>query len=437
MTFDIRNTNYKKISSNIYNEHKNNNCLKLSNDFEFDNKDKNISRNVVVIGSGRCGKTKGFIAPNIEEGMDSFVVVDRDNELRKNFKSNGQYNDVFYLDPINKEGKHNPFCYLETKEDVENFTRALHRLVVRSYFEAKDPVRDKLELDILTAYVKFIAYGYGYNSLICGSKIYPKSFRGLKNLVMSGDIQKYTQRAKNIVGVLPSSFRVFENDLEQDENSEINRELRAAMTSVSINLGTFLTDTLLDMTDDCSFDMKKFLDIEKENRVGLFVNTNLEKNKFATLVVWHIADKLRRLKDENGDKVTSKSTVNFYLDNFGDIPKLPNSTILFEGSKLSNYNFILCFKHFTELEIRYGDKLPKVLDTCQFLMAYPFNPDTKTCNFIKEQVLEYGNSSDVDELLDCFTSDKVKGKVLIVSRKGPAFIDTALHSKDYVECDQY
>lgn len=430
MTFDIRNTKYKEISSDIYNKEQLNNGIKLSNTFMFDNKDDSISRNVVVIGNAGCGKTRGLIEPNIEEGLDSFVVIDRDNELKNNFKSNNQYDEIFYLDPICGKGKHNPFCYLENKEDVENFTKALHRLVVRNHFGLKDPHRDKLELNILTAYVKFIAYGYGYNPLICDNKIYPRSFRGLKDLVMSGNIKEYSRKAKEVIGKLPSSFKVFEESI--DENEDILREKQAGMTNVSITLGTFFTDTLLDMTDDCSFDMNKFLDTNKENKVGLFINTNeSHKNKFATLVVWHISDKLRRLKDENGNKIVAKTTVNFYLDNFGSIPKLPNATKLFEDSKDSNYNFILCFQHFTELEIRYGDRLQDVLDTCQFLMAYPFNPDTKTCDFVKEKIVKYGNSNDVNELLNYFTNDILKGKVVIVSRKGPAFIDKALHSKDY------
>lgn len=434
MVFNIRNSKYKEISSDIYNKNKTSNTIKLSKDFAFDNKDKTISRNVVVMGNCGCGKTRGFIEPNIEEGLDSFVVIDRDNELKSNFKDNGQYNNIFYLDPINGEGKHNPFCYLKTKEDVENFTKALHRLVVRSHFEVKDVKRDKLELDILTAYVKFIAYGYGYNPLICGGKVYPRSFRGLKDLVMTGDIKEYTSKAKKIVEKFPSVFKIFENHIV--ENEEEKRETQAAITNVSLNLGNFLTEDLLNMTDDCSFDMNEFLNTNKENRVGLFINTSAsKKNQFATLVIWHIADKLRCLKNENGEKSVAKTTVNFYLDNFGSIPKLPNATKLFSSSKNSNYNFILCFNHFTELEIRYGDKLQSVLETCQFLMAYPFNPDTKTCDFIKEQVLKYGNNDDVDSLLKYFTSDGVKGKVLIVSRKGPSFVDAALHSKDYVcEC---
>lgn len=442
MTFDIRNTQYKKISSDIYNR-SNNYGIRLSESFSFDNKDTkcfesetskdtSISRNVVVIGDYGCGKTKGFIGPNLEDGTDSFVVIDRDNELKDNFKNNGQYDDIFYLDPINGEGKHNPFCYLKTKEDVESFTRALHRLVVRSHFEVKDPHRDKLELDILTAYVKFIVYGYGYNPLICGSKIYPRSFRGLKDLVDFGKIKEYTKKAKNVIGKLPSSFKVFEDAVS--ENEEIEREKQAAITNVSLNISNFLTNTLLEMTDSCSFDMNVFLNTNNDKKVGLFLNTSANrKNKFATLVIWHIADKLRCLKNENGEKMVAKSTVNFYLDNFGNIPKLPNSTKLFEGSKDSNYNFILCFQNFTELEIRYGDKLQTVLDTCQLLMAYPFNPDTKTCDFIKEQVLEYGHSEDIDEMIDYFTSDRAKGKVIVVSRKGPAFVDKALHSKGYVE----
>lgn len=432
MAFNIKNTKYKEISSKIYDEKGVSDGIWLSKSFKFDNKDTRYSRNVVVMGESGCGKTQGFIKANIEEGVDSFVVIDKDNELRKSFQCRGQYESVDYIDPVLGEGKHNPFCYLDSKEDVESFTRTLHRLVVRSRFEVKDPVRDKLELNILTAYVKFIAYGYGYNPLICGDKIYPKSFRGLKDLVMSDCMGEYTKKARSVVGKLPSSFKVFDEPLVVCE--DIEKEKRAAITNVSINLGNFLTNSILGMTDDCSFDMGKFWETKKESRVGLFINTSEgSKNQLATLIVWQIAEKLRSLKGDGGGKEVATTTTNFYLDNFGSIPKLPNATRLFEDSKDSNYNFVLCFNHFTEFEIRYGDKIGDVLSTCQFLLAYPFNPDTKTSEFVGEQVRK--SNDNVDELMEYFMSDIAMGKVMVVSRKGPAFVDKALHSKDYVcEC---
>ena len=435
MNISIKNKKRREFALETYQKRKDGHLIYLSNGFAFDSKDTEYCRNVMVMGAHKSGKTRGFVAYNLENGMDSFVVLDKQNNLRKDFVNKGQYEAIFYLDPIHGEGTHNPFCYLENQEDVANFARALHRLVVRSHTDAsKHEYWDNLELQILTAYVKFIAYGYGFNPAICENVFYSKNFRGLKNLVLSGNMVHYVKQAKLVLGEVPACFRVFEEGYDYSGKCiGLGENVQAAITTISIKLGNFLTDKLLDMTDSCSFPMNKFLDTNEEHRYGLFINTDeTSTNAFSTLVLWHLANKMKNLINEQGRKMTVKSTVNFYLDNLANIPKLPGATQLFVASRTSNYNFILCFHNFTELECKYGDKTEAVASTCKFILAYPFHQETVTAQFVKEKVNEGNTLENTEELISYFCSfEDDKQKVFVSTGDTPSFIDETLHDSYY------
>ena len=417
MNIGIKNTSNR---NNAVQKHKAQDILhsiKLSKHFNIPSENENFSSNCIVIGSAGCGKTKGFVIPNLLEGEDSFVVLDLKHEILNSFQS--PETKTYVLDLKTQNGGYNPFDYIENKEDAARFSECLYQLVVnREFVDGAEESFKETEKKILTAYIKFIAYGYGYNPIICGKEVYEKNPRGLYKLAMSGKIKEYAEKAKQIIGKLPSCFHVL-----FDENEKIINNI---VSKLSIEIASFLTEEVLNLTDKSSFHLSELYN-EKE-RTGLFIELDdyVKENSFATLVIWQIADRMKAMK-EHGE--FAKYVVNFYLDNFEMIPRLPGARELFASARNSRYNFILCFRTLTGFASRYMENAEEVLATCSYLVFYPETCDEKTMEFVeayKKSSLE--SVENIEEINSIFKN----GRVMISAPGFPVFVDTALHEKGYI-----
>ena len=132
MNIGIKNTSNR---NNAVQKHKAQDILhsiRLSKHFNIPSENENFSSNCIVIGSAGCGKTKGFVIPNLLEGEDSFVVLDLKHEILNLFQS--PETKTYVLDLKTQNGGYNPFDYIENKEDAARFSECLYQLVVNREF---------------------------------------------------------------------------------------------------------------------------------------------------------------------------------------------------------------------------------------------------------------------------------------------------------------
>jgi type IV secretory pathway TraG/TraD family ATPase VirD4 len=210
------------------------------------------------------------------------------------------------------------------------------------------------------------------------------------------------------------------------------KTMTSLISMLAMNLGVFVTEEVQVLTEKSSFHLNELYN--KEKRVGLFIELegDMKENSFATMVIWQIADKMKNMK-EQGE--VAKYVVNFYLDNFDMIPRLPDAEQLFVGSRTSMYNFILCLQDLTNLANKYFDRTPFILMNSPFYVFYPNSMDEKTVEFVEEYAKNSveGVSEEVVDYLKEVYSIFRSGYVMIATPKFPIFVDTALHEDGYVE----
>lgn len=91
--------------------------------------------NTIVVGGSGSGKTRFYAKPNLMQGNTSFVVTDPKGELLRSCGSllaeRGYHIKVLDLLHMNRSHCYNPFCYLQTENDVQQLVTNLFKATTK------------------------------------------------------------------------------------------------------------------------------------------------------------------------------------------------------------------------------------------------------------------------------------------------------------------
>ena len=116
---------------------------------DYDTKETLLNNNLVVIGGSGSGKTAGFIAPNILQFHDSFVITDPKgdtvNDFAETLKSAGKRVRVINLNEMEKSHRYNPFKYIRSADDITRLITNFIANTTPAGATPSDPFWDKAE----------------------------------------------------------------------------------------------------------------------------------------------------------------------------------------------------------------------------------------------------------------------------------------------------
>lgn len=170
-----------------------------------------LNNNVLVVGASGCGKSTGFVEPNLVTAKGSYVISDPKGTLFQKYA--GYLQDKGYrilkIDFQNPENSMhwNPMTEIKTTQDIMKIANSLvyDKIVTSSNF---DPYWDKMSLIFICAIIGYM-YETGYK---------PYNFSGILQLVREGE------RKEEIINRVRNSraselFKRFQKLHEMNPNS--------------------------------------------------------------------------------------------------------------------------------------------------------------------------------------------------------------------------
>ncbi len=140
----------------------NNKILTQNVSIGYDAKLHRRNFNTLVVGGSGAGKTRFYAKPNIMQANTSFVVLDPKGEILRDTGGLLKAKDyeVRVLDLINMErsDRYNPFCYLQSDNDVQRLVTNLFKATTPKGSQSNDPFWDTAASMLLMSLVFYLHY---------------------------------------------------------------------------------------------------------------------------------------------------------------------------------------------------------------------------------------------------------------------------------------
>ncbi|MDE6519326.1 MAG: type IV secretory system conjugative DNA transfer family protein [Ruminococcus sp.] len=146
----------------------------------LDDRITRLNNNVLVVGASGCGKSTGFVEPNLVTAKGSYVISDPKGTLYRKYANylHSKGYDVLKIDFQNPENsmRWNPLTEIQSTQDIMKIANSLvYDKVVNSY--NFDPFWDRMTLIFICAIIGYM-YETGYK---------PYNFSSILQLVREGE----------------------------------------------------------------------------------------------------------------------------------------------------------------------------------------------------------------------------------------------------------
>lgn len=126
--------------------------------YSLDDFETKLSNNILVLGSTGCGKTRGFVKPNLLQAYGSYIISDPKGNLYYEFKDylKKQGYDVYLLDfkKPSRSSHYNPLEYIKTEEDIKKVAKII--IECNEQASSKDPYWAKAGTNYIAAAIALV-----------------------------------------------------------------------------------------------------------------------------------------------------------------------------------------------------------------------------------------------------------------------------------------
>jgi len=327
----------------------------------------NLNRNkhVIVYGGSGSGKTFGFVKPNLYQLHSSYVLTDPKGTLvpeTGHLFEVADYN-IYILDTIDLAHSmhYNPFAYIREPKDILTFANTLYtNLKPPDAGTPPDPFFDTAALLWLQAIIGLIYYE---------APVREQNINTLLFFLESDEVKEDDEDYKNGVDLL------FE-DLEKKsprhfavkQRKKYKKAAGKTAKSILISLGAYLAPfdipevAELVKTDDLHFDT--YGDEGKKSILYVIISdTDQTYNFIPALLFTQMFNVLCYKADkEYGGKL--KTPVQFILDEFANIGKIPGFKILISTIRSRAMSVIMMLQTKSQLKDNYKEAAETIIGNC-------------------------------------------------------------------------
>lgn len=279
---------------------------KLQTNTESDSK----GRIIIAIGEAGSGKTFQIVRPNML-GFHSLIVTDYYGELQKDteesLKKAGCRVQKFSFDDRENSYRYNPFCFVNTKKDVEELASGI---LDNLYILGVDEIEDEKVRAAGQAFLcMMIAYTIECTNL--EMQTFAKMFEAV---CMVRENMETLERLPKVR--FPRNSTIWYDSFLKEFQSLSEDEKRMACECVHTCLMKFLSEPIKELTAENTIDFQMF----KKGKTVLFLPFAFFEPEFRVLLGIFCAQALKYFAEE---EKKAEVPVMFVLDDFWQLGEIP------------------------------------------------------------------------------------------------------------------
>ncbi len=327
----------------------------------------NLNRNkhVVVYGVSGSGKTYGFVKPNLYQLHSSFVLTDPKGTLLPEtgnlFDKKGYR--IYVLDTIDMKNSmhYNPFAYIKVPKDILTLANVLYaNLKPPDAGTPPDPFFDQAALLWLQATIGYLWYE---------APMEEQNIPTLLEILEADDVREDDETYENAVDMLfaelekknPRHFAV-------KQRKKYKKAAGKTAKSILISVGSYLSPfDIPDVEELVSYDELHFDtygDADQKSILYVIISdTDTTYNFIPAILFTQMFNVLCYKADmEMGGKL--KTPVQFILDEFANIGKIPGFKILIATIRSRLMSVVMMLQTQSQLKDNYKDAAETITGNC-------------------------------------------------------------------------
>lgn len=327
----------------------------------------NLNRNkhVVVYGGSGSGKTYGFVKPNLYQCHSSYVLTDPKGTLLPEtgnlFEKMG-YN-IYVLDTVDMKNSmhYNPFSYIKRPKDILTLSNVLYaNLKPPDAGTPPDPFFDQAALLWLQATIGYLWYEAPPEE---------QNIPTLLEILEADDVREDDETYENAVDMLfaelekknPRHFAV-------KQRKKYKKAAGKTAKSILISVGSYLSPfDIPDVAELVAYDELKFDTYgdagQKSILYVIISDTDTTYNFIPAILFTQMFNVLCYKADkEMGGKL--KTPVQFILDEFANIGKIPGFKILIATIRSRLMSVIMMLQTQSQLKDNYKEAAETITGNC-------------------------------------------------------------------------
>lgn len=379
-----------------------------------------MATHVFGIGSTRSGKSRRIIMNSVNIlslAGESIVATDPKGELfnmnKVDLENKGYEIIKINLRDANDSNQWNPLENIRVKWTEGDYDEAVR--MANSIAEiiappsSGDPIWRNGEISILKASILFVV------KMAKKEEVHLASVFNLLSL--------YGKPIETEKGIQPPRLMVeLENlDKTDDENRIIINSFGVALTAPMHMRASFIASALTDLQVFADLGISK-LTCESDhdlNKIGnvktaVFIIIPDEDKARYKLATMYISETYKALSDEaykNGGKLPVR--VNYILDEFGNLPRIPNFETLMTVSAGKNIRFNIFVQSTTQVSALYGkDNMSTITGNCM-VWIYLITKDLPTAELLSKMMGDYTTKTTSSKIGEKSGVEEDSGKSLI------------------------
>lgn len=325
----------------------------------------NRNKHVVVYGGSGSGKTYGFVKPNLYQLHSSYVLTDPKGTLLPEtgtlFAKKGYH--IYVLDTIDMKSSmhYNPFAYIKEPKDILTLANVLYaNLKPPDAGTPPDPFFDQAALLWLQATIGYLWYEAPPDE---------QNIPTLLEILEADDVREDDETYENAVDMLfaelekkdPRHFAV-------KQRKKYKKAAGKTAKSILISVGSYLSPfDIPEVAELVSYDELKFDTYGDEGQKSILYviisDTDTTYNFIPAILFTQMFNVLCYKADkEMGGKL--KTPVQFILDEFANIGKIPGFKILIATIRSRMMSVIMMLQTQSQLKDNYKDAAETITGNC-------------------------------------------------------------------------
>ena len=355
--------------------------------------------NVLVVGGSGAGKTRFYCKPNLYQANTSYVVLDPKGELTRDagalLESMGY--EVRILDLIHMEKSHcyNPFCYLESDNDVQRLVTNLFKATTPKNSASNDPFWDTAAQMLLMALVLYVHHEAPPEE---------QNFSMVVELLAAGEVKENNDSYQSPLDVLFYQLSVRDPNhiavkYYNNYRSGSGKTLKSIQITLAARLEKFNLESLaaLTMTDE--------LDLPSlgEKKVALFAQIPDNDSSFnfvVSMLYTQLFQQLFSLADQKYNGALPVH-VHFLMDEFANVSLPDDFDKILSVMRSREVSASIILQNLAQLKALFDKQHESIIGNCDSFLFLGGN-EKETHKHVSELLGK--------ETLDTSTYGKTKGR---------------------------
>ena len=355
--------------------------------------------NVLVVGGSGAGKTRFYCKPNLYQANTSYVVLDPKGELTRNagplLESMGY--EVRILDLIHMEKSlcYNPFCYLESDNDVQRLVTNLFKATTPKNSASNDPFWETAAQMLLMALVLYVHHEAPPEE---------QNFAMVVELLAAGEVKENNDSYQSPLDVLFYQLSVRDPNhiavkYYNNYRSGSGKTLKSIQITLAARLEKFNLESLaaLTMTDE--------LDLPSlgEKKVALFAQIPDNDSSFnfvVSMLYTQLFQQLFSLADHKYDGALPVH-VHFLMDEFPNVSLPDDFDKILSVMRSREVSASIILQNLAQLKALFDKQHESIIGNCDSFLFLGGN-EKETHKYVSELLGK--------ETLDTNTYGKTKGR---------------------------